>query len=56
MAELLSKTGMKSIAWDYFVLAKGADGRVVDDGTAICRLYHKRVLAKHGNTSNLFSH
>jgi len=37
-------------------LAKGADGRAVDDGTAICRLCLKRVLAKHGNTSNLFSH
>ena len=53
MVELVNKTVTKSVAWDYFGLEKGADGRVGDDGSAICR---KRVLAKHGNTSNLFSH
>ena len=56
MAELVNITGTKSVAWDYFGLEKGADGRVVDDGSAVCRLCCKRVLAKHGNTSNLFSH
>jgi len=56
MGELLGKTGTKSVAWNYFGLVKGADGRAVDDGTAICRLCRKCVLAKHGNTSNLFSH
>ena len=62
MAELVNKTGPKSVAWDYFGLEKGADGRVIDngrvidDGRAICRLCRKRVLAKHGSTSNLFSH
>ena len=52
MAELVNKTGTKSIAWDYFSLEKGADWRVVDDGSAICHLRRKRVLAKHGNTLN----
>ena len=56
MAELVNKTGMKSVAWDYFSLEKGADGRVVDFESAVCRLCHKRMLAKHGNTLNLFSH
>ena len=56
MGELLGKTGTKSVAWDYFGLAKGADGRAVNDGTAICHLCQKCALAKHGNTSNLFSH
>ena len=56
MAELVNKTRTKSVAWDYFGLEKGADGRVVDDGSAVCRLCRKRMLAKHGNISNLFSH
>ena len=36
-------------------LSAASDGRVVNDESAICHLCHKRVLAKHGNTSNLFS-
>ena len=55
MAELVNKTRMKSAAWDYFGLEKRGDGRVVSGESAICHLCLKRMLAKHGNTSNLFS-
>ena len=55
MAELVNKTRMKSVAWDYFGLEKHGDGRMFNGESAICHLCCKRVLAKHGNTSNLFS-
>ena len=56
MAEVASKSGTKSLVWDYFGLQLGADGKPVDDGSAVCRSCRKRVLAKHGNTSNLLAH
>ena len=48
MAILLSKTGTKSIAWDYFSLKKGADGKPVDEVITICQLCRKHVSAKYG--------
>ena len=56
MAKLVSKSGTKSVVWDFFGLELGKDGKPVDDGSAICRSCRKRVLAKHGNTSNLLAH
>ena len=56
MAELVSKSSMKSIVWDYFSLELGADGKHVDDGSAVCQSRQKQVLAKQGNTSNLLAH
>ena len=56
MAKLVSKSGTKSVVWDYFSLELGTDGKPVDDGSAICRSCRKQVLAKHGNTSNLLAH
>ena len=38
-AELVSKAGTKSIAWEYFGLQKGIDGQVVDDVGAMYHLY-----------------
>ena len=32
------------------------DGKPVDEGIDICQLCRKRVSAKYGNTSNLFSY
>ena len=54
--ELLSKSRTKSKVWDYFGLQKGADGKPLDDGSAVCRTCRARVKAKYGNTSNLMSH
>ena len=54
--QLVSKSGTKSIVWDYCGLELGADGKPVNDRSAICRSCRKRVLAKHGNTSNLLAH
>ena len=56
MTDLVSKPGTKSIVWDYFGLKKGANGEIVDDGTATCRSCRKAVQAKQGNTSNLLAH
>ena len=56
MAELVSKSGTKSIDWDYFSLKLSADGKPIDDGSAIFQSCWKRVLAKHRNTSNLLAH
>ena len=36
MAELVSKTGTNSIDWDCFGLELGADGKTINDSTAIC--------------------
>ena len=52
----VSKTGTKSKAWDYFGLQKGEDGKLFDDGCAICRTCCGRVKAKYDNTLNLLSH
>lgn len=56
MAELVSKSGTKSLVWDYFSLKLGANGKPVDDGSAVYRSCGKQVAAKHGNTSNLIAH
>ena len=45
MAELASKSGIKRIVWDYFGLEVEADGKPLDDGSAVCQ----RLRAKHGN-------
>ena len=54
--QLLPKPGTKSVVWDYFGLEQDKNGRAIDDGTVICRTCRRRVVAKHGNTSNLLSH
>ena len=37
MAELASKSGTKSVIWNYFGIEVGADGKPVDDGSALCQ-------------------
>ncbi len=54
--ELVSKPGTKSEVWQYFGLAKGPDGKAVNDGAVYCKLCAKKVTAKSGNTSNLKAH
>ena len=56
MADLVSKSGTKSVVWQYSGLRKGTDGVAIDDGTAVCRSCRKTVSAKHGNASNLLAH
>ena len=53
--ELLNKSGTKSKAWNYFGLQKGANGKPIDNGSAVCRICCARVKVKYGNTSNLMS-
>ena len=56
MADLVSKSGTKSVVWQYIGLRKGTDDVAIDDGTAVGRSCRKTVSAKHGNTSNLWAH
>ena len=56
MSELVVMSGTKSVVWDNFGLECGTDGKVVKDSSTTCRTCRKRVLAKHGNTSNLLAH
>lgn len=54
--ELVRKEGARSLVWGYFGLKKGSDGRGIDDGVVICRTCFGSVVARNGNTSNLFTH
>ena len=54
--QLLPKPRTKSVVWDYFGLEQDTNGRAIDDGTVICRTCRRRVVPKHGNTSNPSSH
>ena len=44
--KLLSKSGTKSKVWDYFGLQKGADGKPLDVGSAVCRTCCAHVKMK----------
>ena len=55
MSELIAKSGTK-IVWDYFGLERGPDGKPIDDGKVVCCTCCHRVMARHGNTSNLPTH
>ena len=54
--KLLSESGTKSKVWNYFGLQKGADGKPLDIGSAVCRTCHAHVKTKYSNTSNLMAH
>ena len=56
MAKLVSKSGTKSVVWDYFGLELGKDEKTVDDGSAVCQNCRKQVQANLENTSNLLAH
>ena len=52
MAELVSKSGTKSVNWDYFGLdyfglKLGADGKPVDDGSAVIQSSGKPQTCWH---------
>ena len=49
----MSKSGTKSVVWQYFGLRKGTHSVAIDDETAVCCSCRKTVSAMHGNTSNL---
>lgn len=48
---LVEKKGTTSYVWNFFGVKKDEE-----KDTAICRLCHKSILARGGNTSNLTSH
>ena len=56
MSELIAKSGIKSIVWDYFGLECGPDGKPINDGKVVCRTCCRCVMARHGTTSNLLAH
>jgi len=53
---LLPKPGSKRLVWRYFGLRKAENGKPIDDGGAVCKTCHGRVVAKNDNTSNLLAH
>ena len=46
----------KSPVWTHFGFEADEEGKPKSSDVAVCRLCHKTVSAKGGNTSNLFSH
>ena len=53
---IVSKKRVVSPVWDYFGLRADNEGKVMDDGVAVCRRCNSNVRASSGNTSNLLSH
>ncbi|KAF4078433.1 hypothetical protein AMELA_G00199060 [Ameiurus melas] len=47
---------VKSAVWKYFGYPRDAAGLVLSDGFPICKLCQKKVSAKGGNTTNMFTH
>ena len=56
MTELADKSGTKSVVWGYFGIEVGADGKLVDNGSAVCWNCLKRVMAKDGTILNLLAY
>ena len=58
-SELITKPGTKSCIWRHFGMKPqqhGKPGRIAEPDKPICKLCFAPVLAKYGNTTNLFSH
>ncbi|XP_022533222.2 uncharacterized protein LOC103043043 isoform X3 [Astyanax mexicanus] len=47
---------VKSAVWKFFGYPRDSEGSVVCNGFPICKLCQKKVSAKGGNTTNMFSH
>ncbi|KAM9444824.1 uncharacterized protein Hap1MRO34_023872 isoform 2-T2 [Clarias gariepinus] len=47
---------VKSAVWKFFGYPRDAAGLVLSDGFPICKLCQKKVSAKGGNTTNMFTH
>ena len=48
---LALKPGIKSPIWEYFGLKKDKDGKPVDNREVLCKICHRVVLVRNGNTS-----
>ena len=53
---IVPKKKVVSPVWDYFGLRADSEGKIIDDGVAVCRQCNGNVRASGGNTSNLLSH
>ena len=53
---LVSKPRTKSAIWQYFGVKLDSDGKPMDNGLVFCKICHRGVMAKSGNTSNLMAH
>ncbi|XP_046724959.1 uncharacterized protein LOC124398726 isoform X1 [Silurus meridionalis] len=47
---------VKSAVWKFFGYPRDSGGLVLSDGFPICKLCQKKVSAKGGNTTNMFTH
>jgi len=55
-SQIVPKKKVVSPVWDYFGLRVNGEGKIVDEGVAVCRQCNNNVRASGGNTSNLLSH
>ena len=53
---LVDKPNTKSQVWKHFGLVPDADGKPKEMDKPRCKLCFEEVIAKYGNTSNLFAH
>ena len=53
---LVDKPNTKSQVWKHFGFVPKADGKPKEMDKPRCKLCFEEVIAKYGNTSNLFSH
>ena len=56
LSRIVPKKRVVSPVWDYFGLRVDDEGKVIDDGVAVCQRCNSNVRASDGNTSNLLSH
>ena len=52
---IVTKKIVVSPVWDYFRSHADDEGKVIDDGVAVCCRCSSSVCASGGNTSNLLS-
>ena len=53
---LVDKPNMKSQVWRHFGLVPDTDGKPKEMDKPKCKLCFEEVIARFGNTSNLFAH
>ena len=53
---LIEKPNTKSQVWKHFGLVPDADGKPKEMDKPRCKLCFEEVIAKYGNTNNLFTH
>ena len=53
---LVEKQKAKSPVWNFFGYKPNSNGKPMDENKPVCKICHREVAVKGGNTTNLFSH